>query len=45
MTRAGRIYYRRREKNISRKAGNVADFVRTWGGGYEYMVVLGRRAA
>jgi membrane glycosyltransferase len=36
----GRIFYRRREKNISRKAGNVADFVRTWGGGYEYMVVL-----
>src|SRR5687767_4542721 len=24
----GRIFYRRREKNISRKAGNVADFVR-----------------
>jgi membrane glycosyltransferase len=36
----GRIFYRRREKNISRKAGNVADFVRTWGGGYDYMVVL-----
>ncbi len=28
----GRIFYRRREKNISRKAGNVADFVRQWGG-------------
>ena len=36
----GRIFYRRREKNTSRKAGNVADFVRTWGGGYDYMVVL-----
>jgi membrane glycosyltransferase len=36
----GRIFYRRREKNTSRKAGNVADFVRRWGGGYEYMVVL-----
>jgi membrane glycosyltransferase len=36
----GRIFYRRREKNTSRKAGNVSDFVRTWGGGYEYMVVL-----
>jgi membrane glycosyltransferase len=36
----GRIFYRRREKNISRKAGNVADFVRTWGGGYDNMVVL-----
>ena len=30
----GRIFYRRREKNISRKAGNVADFVRQWGGRY-----------
>jgi membrane glycosyltransferase len=36
----GRIFYRRRAQNTSRKAGNVADFVRTWGGGYEYMVVL-----
>jgi membrane glycosyltransferase len=36
----GRIYYRRREKNISRKAGNVADFVRQWGGRYDNMVVL-----
>ena len=36
----GRIFYRRREKNISRKAGNVADFVRQWGGSYENMLVL-----
>lgn len=36
----GRIFYRRRAQNINRKAGNVADFVRTWGGGYDYMVVL-----
>jgi membrane glycosyltransferase len=36
----GRIYYRRREKNISRKAGNVADFVRQWGGHYNHMLVL-----
>src|SRR5262245_15032742 len=36
----GRIFYRRREKNISRKAGNVADFITKWGAGYEYMVVL-----
>jgi membrane glycosyltransferase len=35
-----RIYYRRREKNISRKAGNIADFVTRWGGAYEHMVVL-----
>jgi len=36
----GRIFYRRREKNTSRKAGNVADFVRAWGGNYDHMLVL-----
>lgn len=39
---AGRmqVFYRRREENIGRKAGNVADFVRRWGGYYDYMIVL-----
>ena len=36
----GRIYYRRRKDNENRKAGNIGDFVRTWGGGYEAMLVL-----
>jgi membrane glycosyltransferase len=36
----GRIYYRRRKTNENRKAGNIGDFVRTWGGGYESMLVL-----
>jgi membrane glycosyltransferase len=36
----GRIYYRRRKTNDNRKAGNIGDFVRTWGGGYEAMLVL-----
>jgi membrane glycosyltransferase len=36
----GRIYYRRRRKNTSRKAGNIADFVTHWGGHYPHMVVL-----
>jgi membrane glycosyltransferase len=35
-----RVYYRRRPKNTSRKAGNIADFVTRWGGAYEHMVVL-----
>jgi membrane glycosyltransferase len=35
----GRIYYRRRKVNLNRKAGNIGDFVRTWGGGYEAMAV------
>ncbi len=34
------IYYRRREDNHGRKAGNVAEFVRRCGGAYRYMVVL-----
>ena len=35
-----RLYYRRRRKNLSRKAGNIADFVTHWGGRYPHMVVL-----
>src|SRR3954452_5456434 len=35
-----RIYYRHREKNHHRKAGNIADFVTRWGGHYEHMLVL-----
>ncbi len=36
----GRILYRRRRERRQRKAGNIADFVRRWGAGYECMVVL-----
>ncbi len=36
----GRIFYRRRQENHGRKAGNIADFVRQWGGAYDYAVVL-----
>jgi membrane glycosyltransferase len=36
----GRIFYRRRVQNLGRKAGNIADFVRNWGGAYEYFVIL-----
>ena len=35
-----RIYYRRRRKNTSRKAGNIADFVTRWGGRYPHVLVL-----
>lgn len=35
-----RIYYRRREKNVGRKAGNIADFIRRWGADYAHMIVL-----
>lgn len=36
----GRLFYRRRTYNEGRKSGNVEDFCRTWGGRYDYMVVL-----
>jgi len=34
------FFYRRRRANTGRKAGNVGDFVRRWGGAYDYMVVF-----
>jgi membrane glycosyltransferase len=36
----GRVFYRRRRINENRKAGNIGDFIKTWGGRYEGMVVL-----
>ncbi|HEY4973024.1 MAG TPA: glucans biosynthesis glucosyltransferase MdoH, partial [Steroidobacteraceae bacterium] len=36
----GRVFYRRRTENIGRKSGNLAEFVRNWGGAYDYMIVL-----
>lgn len=34
------VFYRRREKNISRKVGNLAEFCQRWGSNYEHMLVL-----
>tara|TARA_B100001123_G_C15336934_1_gene1033234 strand:+ start:1427 stop:3196 length:1770 start_codon:yes stop_codon:yes gene_type:complete len=34
------LSYHRREVNIGRKAGNIADFCQRWGDEYEYMVIL-----
>ena len=34
------VWYRRRLTNEDRKSGNVAEFVREWGGRYDQMVVL-----
>ncbi|MBM3604939.1 MAG: glucans biosynthesis glucosyltransferase MdoH [Alphaproteobacteria bacterium] len=34
------VWYRRRLTNEDRKSGNVAEFVRHWGGRYDQMVVL-----
>ncbi|RFC63793.1 glucans biosynthesis glucosyltransferase MdoH [Fulvimarina endophytica] len=37
---AGHLFYRHRENNVGRKAGNIADFVTNHGGAYPYMLVL-----
>lgn len=34
------VWYRRRWRNTGRKAGNVEEFVKRWGGRYQYMIVL-----
>ena len=34
------VWYRRRVTNEGRKAGNVAEFIRRWGGRYDQFVVL-----
>ena len=37
---AGRMFYRRRDRNIGKKAGNVEDFITSSGGAYDYMLIL-----
>jgi membrane glycosyltransferase len=39
-TGADRVYYRRRARNIERKAGNISDWVRRFGAAYDHMLVL-----
>lgn len=36
----GRIFYRNRPENTSRKTGNLEDFCTRWSGHYRYMIVL-----
>lgn len=36
----GRIFYRRRARNIGRKAGNIEDFVSRSGGAYDFALIL-----
>jgi membrane glycosyltransferase len=40
MRTSQQIFYRRRPRNTDRKAGNIADWVREFGAGYESMIVL-----
>ena len=37
---AADLFYRRRRENTDRKSGNIADWVRRFGGAYDFMVVL-----
>lgn len=39
-TGSERIFYRRRKKNIARKAGNIEDWVTRWGGAYPRFLIL-----
>src|SRR5882672_6501806 len=36
---AAQIFYRRRPKNTARKSGNIADWVRRFGGGYAQFLI------
>ncbi|MDR2142021.1 MAG: glucans biosynthesis glucosyltransferase MdoH [Deltaproteobacteria bacterium] len=35
-----RLFYRRRQSNLKRKSGNIADFCRRWGADYRYMIIF-----
>jgi membrane glycosyltransferase len=37
---AGKLFYRHRAENIARKSGNIEDWVRRFGGGYDHMIIL-----
>ncbi len=34
------VWYRRRSLNTAKKAGNIRDFINSWGARYDYMVIL-----
>ncbi|MCV2879844.1 glucans biosynthesis glucosyltransferase MdoH [Sedimentimonas flavescens] len=36
----GRFFYRRREQNVGKKAGNIEDFITRSGSAYDYAVIL-----
>ncbi|BAC24212.1 mdoH [Wigglesworthia glossinidia endosymbiont of Glossina brevipalpis] len=36
----GNIFYRRRNRRVKQKSGNIDDFCRRWGKNYSYMVIL-----
>lgn len=40
VTSGCRTYYRRRDKNTERKAGNIADWAQNFGAAYDHMIIL-----
>jgi len=40
ISRSDQLFYRRRSANIGKKAGNIADFIRTSGARYEHLIIL-----
>lgn len=36
----GSIFYRHRTDNVARKSGNIQDWVTSFGGGYDFMIIL-----
>lgn len=40
LSSTSRVFYRRREHNTGRKAGNIEDFVQKSGGAYDYALIL-----
>lgn len=36
----GRVFYRHRPENTARKSGNIEDWVRRFGAGYDHMIIL-----
>lgn len=37
---AGNLFYRHRPKNTARKSGNIEDWIKRFGGGYDHMIIL-----
>ena len=39
-TGAGNVFYRHRRENTARKSGNIEDWIRRFGAGYDHMIIL-----
>ncbi|MEA2865110.1 MAG: rane glycosyltransferase, partial [Bradyrhizobium sp.] len=37
---AANIFYRHRPENVARKSGNIADWIKRFGAGYQHMIIL-----